>query len=56
MTWEAFVLEYGRGVRSAHLAAIVGQPAEAINRLRRSAPAKPGPRRSFAELFAITNG
>lgn len=56
MTWQAFVLEYGRSVRAAHLAAIVGQPADAIERLRRSAPAKSGPRRSFAELFAIRHG
>lgn len=54
--WRGFVIEYGRRVDADILAAILGQPSVEIDRVRRQAGTKPGPRRPFAELFTLYRG
>jgi hypothetical protein len=54
--WQTFVLEHGRNVRSQHLAAIVGQPVDAIDQFRGRVRPKPGVVRGFLELFALWHG
>ena len=51
VTWQAFVLAHGARVPVHHLAAIVGQPEEAINGLRNARGCARTPRHTFPELF-----
>ena len=53
--WKAFVLEHGWRVRGYHLAHILQQPVEAIERARQ-AGCRRGPRRPYVDLFARWHG
>lgn len=61
MTWQAFVLEHGFGVRAEDLAHVVGQPVDVVEALRRSRAgsrsggARPKPL-AFADLFSRFHG
>lgn len=56
MNWQQFVIAHGRNVRTHHLAAIVEQPAEEIERLRGAVRMTRSPSRGFAELFTMWRG
>lgn len=56
MDWQAFVLTHGRSVKSAHLAAIVGQPVDAITRFRSLRPCRRSDLRTYVELFTAFRG
>lgn len=56
MTWQDFVLEFGRGAHADHLSAVLDQPKAAIARLRDTVSCRRGPRRGFPDLFARWRG
>lgn len=54
--WQAFVLEHGRRAPAHHLAAVVGQPIQAVQRVRATGACRPAARRTFGELFPLFHG
>lgn len=55
--WEEFVIAHGSQAQTYELATIVGQPAEAIQRLRSTgACSRHDKAKDFAELFALWHG
>jgi hypothetical protein len=56
VTWQEFVIAYGRRVRHEVLAHILEQPVEAIRRVRQGGTCTPGKTRTFTELFTLWRG
>jgi hypothetical protein len=56
MTWQEFVIAYGRNAYVHHLAAVTRQPDHAIQALRNTGACQPGPRRTFGDLFLLFHG
>lgn len=59
MTWQSFVLTQGWRIPKHHLAQILGQPEDAIERVRKSGAMTrrgPGTIKRYAELFALWHG
>lgn len=56
MTWQQFVLEHGRDVRSAWLAKILNVDVAEVDRLRQWARPRVGKRCGYGELFARWHG
>ena len=52
--WEAFVIDNGWHAQACELAAVIGQPIDAIQRLRSSgAGSRLDKSKDFAELFSL---
>ena len=55
--WQEFVLAHGRGATASDLAAVVGAPIAAVQKLRATgACQRPAQSNGFAALFALWNG
>ena len=55
--WESFVLAHGYHAKATDLVFLLGQPREAIDRLRRTSACRKLPHRlNFATLFSLRNG
>jgi excisionase family DNA binding protein len=58
--WRSFVVEHGTALRPAYMAAVVGQPVDAIERLHRTGAVRRRrsgePRISFSDAFALWHG
>lgn len=56
MTWQAFILAYGWRANGHHLAHVLGQSFDDIDRVRRTGAVTKGARREFGELFTLWHG